>query len=304
MVDRKLKVLVTGGSGFVSGSIAAAAQAAGHEVTVVTRGRRPVSPRFKAIVADRAVPGEFQRALAAANQSWDWAVDCIGFDADHARQDLEALTGRAGRLVFISTDFVHSPVGRSYPLGEHGPYAAPGSYGGKKRAAEEVLAAAGGALPWTILRPGHIYGPGSLLGCFPAHSRDAGLIARLRAGEALRLVDGGVYLLQPIYAPDLARLIFSCASTAAAAGQIYSCPGPETVSARDYYQIIADVLAVPLRVESITVAEQLAAQPDSAAFLCHRLYSAEKMHRHGLALPETPLRTGLAAQIADLQRSA
>src|SRR5690606_32991956 len=113
-------------------------------------------------------------------------------------------------FVFISTDFVYSPHDRPVPQSEDPASYLLDGYGGKKRLAELVLTGAGtGALPWTIFRPSHIYGPGSLLGCLPAHSRDPALLRHLREGNPLRLVDGGRFLQHPVYAPDLARTILS-----------------------------------------------------------------------------------------------
>jgi nucleoside-diphosphate-sugar epimerase len=93
-----------------------------------------------------------------------------------------------------------------------------------------VLIAAGtSALPWTIVRPCHIYGPASQLGCLPCHSRDAQLIARLRAGQPLQLVGGGYFLQQPLLAADLAQTILSMAGRQSTYGQIYGVAGPEIV---------------------------------------------------------------------------
>ncbi|MDP6453177.1 MAG: FtsX-like permease family protein, partial [SAR202 cluster bacterium] len=50
-------------------------------------------------------------------------------------------------------------------------------------------------------------GPGSLLGCLPEHGRDPELIEKLQAGDTLRLVGGGHFLQQPIYAEDLAEMV-------------------------------------------------------------------------------------------------
>jgi len=43
--------------------------------------------------------------------------------------------------------------------------------------------------------------------------------------------------------------------------KIYCSVGPDIVESREYYQIIADILGVPLQVEELPVAETLAAHP-------------------------------------------
>jgi hypothetical protein len=76
-------------------------------------------------------------------------------------------------------------------------------------------------MQWTVLRPCHIYGPGSLLGCLPLHGRDADLLDKMKAGHSLQLVGGGHFLQQPIFAADLAELTLSCYGQASSYGQIF-----------------------------------------------------------------------------------
>ena len=175
------------------------------------------------------------------------------------------------------------------------------AYGRKKRAAEKVLLQGDTApLVWTVFRPCHIYGPTSELGCLPLHSRDKGLIDKLRAGETLRLAGGGHFLQQPILADDLARLILSAAGNPRARNRIFNAAGPEICESRTYYQIVADWLGVPLRVEEVPVQGLLAAHPEMEPFLCHRLYDLSSLRDAGLQAPATPLAVGLERHIRGL----
>ena len=99
------KVLILGGSGFLSGAMAKRALQEGHEVWTVTRGQRPMKIQgTHTIVADRKKHPEFAAAVEKSGQTWDLVVDCIGFSADDAKQDVEVFSHRAKHLVFISTD--------------------------------------------------------------------------------------------------------------------------------------------------------------------------------------------------------
>ena len=253
------------------------------------------------LVADRHDPSAFAAALAEAQVRWDLAVDCIAFNADDIRQDVAVLAQRAGHLVFVSTDFVYDPARRRFPQTEEARgYLAEG-YGGLKRQAEVALAEADtGALAWTILRPCHIYGPGSQLGCLPMHGRDTELIARLRRGEALRLVGGGHFLQQPVLAGDLARVILEVAGNPKTAGRTFNVAGPDIVESSEYYRIIAATLGVPLTVEEVSVGEYRAAHPESAPFLCHRIYDLGRLAAAGITPPQTPLADGLRAHVASM----
>ena len=87
------------------------------------------------------------RPFRAADTRWDLVVDCIGYTADDARQDVATFTrDLAGHLVFISTDFVYSPVDRPWRVDEtYDRFETTLPYGRQKREAEEVLLKAGRA---------------------------------------------------------------------------------------------------------------------------------------------------------------
>jgi nucleoside-diphosphate-sugar epimerase len=165
-----LNILLIGGSGFVSGTLARLAVAEGHTVWAVTRGQRPLVDSVTPLVADRKDNAAFASAIAQADTTWDLVVDCIAYGPEDMQQDVDIFRERAKHLVFISTDFAYDPQSRRFPQTEDEADYLTHSYGGKKREAELVLAGADtGKMRWTVLRPCHIYGPGSLLGCLPEH---------------------------------------------------------------------------------------------------------------------------------------
>jgi nucleoside-diphosphate-sugar epimerase len=113
-------------------------------------------------------------------------------------------------------------------------------------------------------------------------------------------VGDGHFLQQPIYAPDLARLILSCAGQAQALGRIFGAAGPEIIESRTYYQIIADCLGTALTTEELPVATALAANPDMEPFLCHRIYDLSRLQDAGLKVPDTPMADGLRTHVESL----
>jgi len=296
-----MKILLIGGSGFVSGTVARTAVEQGHSVWAVTRGERPVPAGVTAIKADRHDISAFEVAVAGAGTDWDLVVDCIGYKPEDARQDVTVFRNRARHLVFISTDFVYDPGRRTFPQHEDCPYTSEDDYGGKKRQCElAILDGDTGDMACTIVRPCHIYGPGSLLGCLPLHGRDAELIDKMKAGEPLKLVGGGHFLQQPIFAADLASLILSCAGNPKTHGQVYLTAGPNIIESRRYYEIIAEVLGVEIEVEEVSVDGYLAESPGKRPFMCHRIYDLSKLREHGLAVPSTPIEKGLEEHVKSL----
>ena len=302
MSGGKLKVLIIGGSGFVSGTLARVARDAGQDVWTGTRGQKPRTEGVHSLIADRKDPEAFAAAVEGAGTEWDLVVDSIGYQAADAQQDVEVLSPRARHLVFISTDFVFDPLKRAFPQPFDNPHFLTGEgYGPGKRACEEVLLGADtGDMRWTVLRPCHIYGPGSQLGCLPEHGRDPKLIERMRAGEALRLVGGGRFLQQPIFVRDLAELALSAHGCDLADRAIYCSVGPDIIESVRYYEIIAEILGVELRVEEVPVAQTRVEHPEWQSFLCHRIYDLTPLRLAGLKVPNTPIGEGLREHVESL----
>lgn len=157
-----MKLLILGGSGFVSGRLAQIATAQGHEVWCVTRGNRPIPEGVHALTCDAHDPAALRAALASAQLQWDAALDCICRDAPSASVDLSVLPAFTNRLLVISTDSVYHPAYKRVPQDETGVYLHDGSYGSSKRQMERFF--------WTQRRiPNHLSrGQFSVRGIFSA----------------------------------------------------------------------------------------------------------------------------------------
>lgn len=297
-----MRILSIGGSGFLSGTLARTAIKQGHDVQVVTRGQRPLPRGVEGIVADRKDREGFAKTIASASGDWDLVVDCIGYDPEDAEQDVACFRDRARQIVFVSTDFVFDPAHRVFPQSEETEHYATEGYGGKKRACEVVLANADlGDTSWTAVRPCHIYGPGSKLGCLPHHGRDEEIIDRIRRGETLRLVGGGYFLQQPILARDLSELILSFAGNEKTFGEIFCAAGPDIIESRTYYDEIARVLKTdPAPIEEVDVQAHLAEKPGARPFMCHRIYRLDRLRDSGAKVPATPFSIGIREHVESM----
>jgi nucleoside-diphosphate-sugar epimerase len=294
-------LLIIGGSGFISGALARLAVSRGYKVWAVTRGRNPLPSGVTGLIADRRDSAAFEAAVAGTGQKWDVVVDCIGYEPADTRQDIAVFRERAGHFIFISSDFVYDPYHRKYPQPEETEFFWQDGYGLKKRQCElELINGETGPMPWTIVRPCFVYGPGSQLGTLPFHRRDPQLIARMRAGEPVRLVGGGHFLQHPIFVRDLAEAILSLAGNLRAYGEIFNAGGPDLVEAAEYFRIIARVLGVELKIEEIPVDTHLAAHPDEAPSCANRYYDQSKLRAVGGKVPATPLEIGLREQVESM----
>jgi nucleoside-diphosphate-sugar epimerase len=279
------------------------ARDAGHAVTIFTRGRsgKPVPDGIDALVGDRRERDAFRRLFA--DRRYDAVIDCICFTAEDADADVETFDGRTGHLVMISTDFTYGGEPRRLPLTEESPRNAVGGYGRNKVAAEERFFSAWRErrFPVTILRPPHIMGEGGLLGTGSLRGRDAGLLDRLRRGEPVVLLDEGTLLIQPVVHRDIAGAALAAIGRPATHGQAYNISGPELVTTRRYYEIVAEELGVGLRALSLPSSVYLAAFPDRAPFAQHRAYDLTKLARDTGFSPQIGLRDAIREMIAWLQ---
>ena len=159
-----MRILVLGGTAFLSAEIVRSAVAAGHDVTCLARGSAAVPPPGASwLKADRSLGAN---AYADATGEWDAVVD-VARDPVPAVEALKALADRAAHWTFVSSCSVYAdasvpgkdegaPLLAALPPGTP---STPDTYGESKVAIEEatMLAAGGNA---HLCRAGLIGGPG------------------------------------------------------------------------------------------------------------------------------------------------
>jgi UDP-glucose 4-epimerase len=171
-----MRVLVTGGFGYVGSVVALRLVQAGHEVAVLTRGGRPTAGPPPAAVMLRGDLLDHDRVrelvarlrpeatchLAGLVRVRDSFRDPAAYHAVNVGGTASLLralsehaerSGRAARLVFASAGAVYGPGGGG-PVGEDAPCRPTSPYGASKLAAEELIAgyAASGAVGAVSLR--------------------------------------------------------------------------------------------------------------------------------------------------------
>ncbi len=160
-----MRILVLGGTWFVGRAIVEDALRSGAEVTLFGRGRSGAGlfPEVTRLRGDRDA-GDY---AALRRGSWDAVVDVSGYVPRHVGQAMDALGGRAGRYLFISSHAVYRHEGLRPGAGEDAPRRAPvrdteeldgDTYGPRKVACEDDVVARYGQRA-TIVRPGKVAGP-------------------------------------------------------------------------------------------------------------------------------------------------
>jgi 2'-hydroxyisoflavone reductase len=202
-----MRILVLGGTSFVGRAIVEQALADGHELTLFSRGRTGTElfPDVERRTGDRD-EGDY---ASLSDGSWDAVVDVSGYVPRHAGQAADALEGRVGRYLFISTGAIYDPTRADEPLTEAAPRLAPergteditgDTYGPLKVACEdEVLDRWGQAA--TIVRPGVVAGP------YDPTDRFTYWVRRTAGGGRVALPARPDQPVQVVDSRDLGRLV-------------------------------------------------------------------------------------------------
>jgi nucleoside-diphosphate-sugar epimerase len=234
------RVVVLGGTGHVGGYLAPRLVAAGHDVTVVTRGKsRPYRPMgaVETVVADRAEPAFCARVR---DLEPDVVIDLICFDLAEARDLVEALRGRVQHFLHCGTVWVHGPSA-VVPTTEDTPRRPFGAYGIAKAEIERWLLAEARrtGFPATVLHPGHIVGPG-WPPINPAGHLDLTVFHALAAGEELALPNLGLETLHHVHADDVAQSFTAAmANRSVSLGESFHVVSPAALTLRGYAEAVA-----------------------------------------------------------------
>src|SRR6185436_10028097 len=100
-----LRILLVGGAGFLGRHVARAFLAAGHSVSVISRGRQPAPPGSESLIADRRDVRSLSPVLEG--RRWDFTVDLTAYDAGDIEKLLLVPYSALGRYVMISTGQVY-----------------------------------------------------------------------------------------------------------------------------------------------------------------------------------------------------
>ena len=253
-----MRLLVTGGAGFLGRHVVAVARSRGHHVIVMRRGRDSATP-----VAPDVVEHDLRQSagLADALRGTECVVHCaasLGGDAAVQRADtvdstvnLLAAMRDAGvsRIVGVSSfaiyDYERIPSGgildEQSPLAERATDRAP--YIRAKLEQERLIreAATNYGWSWMIVRPGLVLGPGRTW----FHQLGIQLTAR----QWICLAPDS--LLPLVHVEDCADAIVLAAERATVAGAVLNLVGDAPPTRRDYLAALASSLPIRPRVHEL-----------------------------------------------------
>lgn len=242
-----MRVIVVGATGHIGSYLVPRLVSAGHEVIAISRGTR--SPYFEhpawhqvtQVQADREAEeeaGVFGKRLAEAEP--DAVVDLTCFTVASARQVLDALAPSGCYLLHCGTIWVHGTA-VTVPVTEDAVRRPFGDYGTQKAAIEQLLLseARRGALPCTVLHPGHIVGPG-WAPVNPAGNFNLAVFERLAKGEELALPNFGLETVHHVHADDVAQAFDrALAHPSRASGEAFHVVSPHAITLKGFAEKVA-----------------------------------------------------------------
>ena len=214
-----MDVLVTGGTRLVGRPVVARLLAAGHGVTLFTRGRQPVPAGTRHIQGDRTVESDL---AALDGERFDVIIDSSGRTLDDTRRVLAHTGAPRHRLVYVSSAGVYADS-VVWPLDEESPIDPASRHAGKAET-ESWLRAEG--IPFTSFRPTYIIGPGNY------NPIERWFFDRLLQDRPVPLPGDGQLITQLGDVRDLAEAMTRCLEVEASCNRIYNCSGRQGVTLR------------------------------------------------------------------------
>lgn len=230
------QVLVTGATGFLGGALARRLVAEGASVRALVRSPQKAAP-LQALGV-KLISGDLNDTAALAQAAENCAIVyhvAAALGGDYAKQRPVNVDGTcvvvsaaraAGvqRLVHVSTISVYGYTCSGDQREDQPPNPGSNPYALTKAEAEQVVI--GGGIPYTIIRPGMIYGAGAV-----NWTRALFRLARLKPTP---FVGSGTGTAFPIYVDDVVALLITVASHPAAANQIFNCAPDPSITWREF----------------------------------------------------------------------
>ena len=232
------RILVTGGTVFVSRFVANYFAEKGDDVYVLNRNSKPQLPNVTLIEGDRNDLGDKLKGY-----EFDVILDITAYTREQVENLVNAL-GKFGDYIMVSSSAVY-PETNPQPFTEDqtcGPNSIWGIYGTNKLAAEEYLRQ---AVPHAyILRPPYLYGPMQNV------YREPFVFECAESSRKFHIPSDGSMKLQFFHVEDLCRFI-EILLTEHPAERVYNVGNPDAVTIADWVKLCYDAVGADLETVSV-----------------------------------------------------
>lgn len=249
-----MKILLTGASGFIGGSLARALLAEGH--TLVCPMRRV--PAGNAMPDATFVPMDFGNAQSEDDwmpllQNVDAVINTVGIFRERQPGDFSAVHVRAPQALFHAARRQNVRCVIQFSALGSDDNAASGFHL-SKRAADDALRMTD--MPAAIVQPSLVYGPGGA---------SASLFNQLAVLPVAPLPGGGRQAVQPVHLDDVIDGVLALLQAPPKAPITIAFCGPAPITVRDYLAALRRALGVGTRQRVIPIPLRLATGLAAAA---------------------------------------
>ena len=219
LIGAGVKILVMGGTRFVGKPLVAQLLSEGHELTLFTRGNKPVPAGVEHLCGDRSTA---EGLAALQGSSFDVVVDSSGRSLDDSRAVIERTGAPSHRFLYVSSAGVYADS-ELWPLTEDSPTDPQSRHSGKLDT-EAWLSAE--KIPFTSFRPTYIVGAGNY------NPVESWFFDRIVHGRPVPLPGDGSTITQLGHVNDLATAMALSLGVDAAANRIYNCSSVQGITFR------------------------------------------------------------------------
>ena len=248
-----MRILVTGGTGVIGGSVIRQLLERGHGVRLLSRHAREDAQQWTGVEAFNGDISDAKSIAGAAadvdvvlhiagiaEESDDATFQSINVDGTRHVLD-EARGGGVRRFIYVSS--LGADTGES-------------DYHKSKFAAEQLVQRS--ELSWTIVRPGNVYGPGDEVVSL--------ILKMVRALPAVPVIDRGDQEFQPIWHEDLGEILATICERDDFGGAILEAAGSEITTMNDLLARFGEITGrKPLRIPVPMALAQLTTRLGSLA---------------------------------------
>lgn len=286
-----MKILVMGGTEFVSSSLVKYLISKGYIVDIFTRGIKPV--KYDGIrnhlKGDRKSIEDLK--VNISNEVYDYIFDISAYVKEDVQKLIKILNKESlKRYIFCSSGAVYKPsdkvITEEFTRGENENW---GNYGLDKKKAEDYLLNLWETekFPVTIFRPTYIYGEGNNL------YRETYLFDRVTKGLDIP-IPGGNNETQFVYIDDLVKVFESAIHTDQTVGQVYNVTNSEIITWKLLVEMTMRVVNKKVNIKEVNSEKANISVREYFPFRnVTYLLDTKKAEKDGLYMPQIDLFEGL-----------